>query len=114
VNRKLLVFVVGLLLLSTAYAADKPDQKKLSDIETYKLQLAQKDLVIAQLQQQILQLSAQVVQAKETDAQLKMTAVKDEVTTSHPGMLVQFQPDGTPVLAVNPLKATAEKQPAPK
>lgn len=107
-NRKMCVFVVGLLLMSAAHAADKP-VVSLSEAETYKLQLAQKDLVIAQLQQQILQLSAQVVQSKESDAQLKLTAVKASVVDSHPGMLVQFQPDGTPVLSVNPLKQTIPK-----
>jgi hypothetical protein len=108
-KKKLGLLLAGLLTsgIMAAHAADKPDAKKLSDVETLKLQVAQKDLVIAQLQQQVLQLSAQVLQDKSSEAQSKMAAAKEEIAKAHEGSLVQFKPDGEPFLVDNPLKKAA-------
>lgn len=99
----------GLPIHAIAQQKQKPDDK-LSETETLKLQVAQKDLVINQLQQQILQLSAEVLQEKSQEANSKMMAAKSEVTQTHKGMVVQFKPDGEPYLLDNPLTAPEMKK----
>jgi outer membrane murein-binding lipoprotein Lpp len=109
-NKIVTCILAGGIATGIAAAQTPKHDEKLSDVETLKLQVAQKDLVINQLQQQILQLSAEVLQEKSQEANSKMTAAKSEVTQVHKGMVVQFKPDGEPYLLDNPLTAPEMKK----
>lgn len=93
----------------TKPADDKAD--KLSDVEQLKLQLAQKDLVIAQLQSQLLQMSSKLLTDQSTASQTKMASERDEISKAHGGAQVLFDPTGLPYLAP---KAEAAKPEAKK
>lgn len=110
-NKRQWIGLLGFVLLGvSAVALQAKSDEKLSEVDTLKLQVAQKDLVINQLQQQILQLSAEVLQEKSQEANSKMMAVKAEVGKTHNGMVIQFKPDGEPYLLDNPLTAPQMKK----
>lgn len=88
---------------------------KLSETELLKLQVAQKDLVIAQLQSQILQLSSRMLSDTASQSQTKMSAERDEISKAHGGATVLFDPTGLPYLGAPPAPAKDEaKKPEEK